>query len=115
MLPERLIEPLRSHLERVKVLHERDLTEGFGDVYLPFALARKYPRAGRSWPWQHILPSGSRSTDPLDGVIRRHHLDEKVVQRAGHRPGASRPQGCLDHDDLHARPQQGRPRRHQPA
>jgi integrase len=82
MLPERLIEPLRSHLERVKVLHERDLTEGFGDVYLPFALARKYPRAGRSWPWQYVFPSGSRSTDPLDGVIRRHHLDDKVVQRA---------------------------------
>jgi site-specific recombinase XerD len=60
----------------------RDLTEGFGDVYLPFALARKYPRAGRSWPWQYVFPSGSRSTDPLDGVIRRHHLDEKVVQRA---------------------------------
>ncbi|MGH8706545.1 MAG: integron integrase, partial [Burkholderiales bacterium] len=148
MLPERLIEPLRSHLERVKVLHERDLTEGFGDVYLPFALARKYPRAGHSWPWQYVFPSGSRSADPLDGVIRRHHLDEKVVQRAVseaarkagiakpvsphilrhsfathllesgydiYRPGASRPQGCLDHDDLHARAQQGRPRRHQPA
>ena len=82
MLPERLLEPLRTHLERVKVLHERDLSEGFGDVYLPFALARKYPHAGRSWPWQYVFPSGSRSTDPLDGVIRRHHLDEKVIQRA---------------------------------
>ena len=78
----RLLEPLRTHLERVKVLHERDLSEGFGDVYLPFALARKYPHAGRSWPWQYVFPSGSRSTDPLDGVIRRHHLDEKVIQRA---------------------------------
>ncbi len=58
MLSERLIEPLRSHL------------------------ARKYPHAGRSWPWQYVFPSGSRSTDPLDGVVRRHHLDEKVVQRA---------------------------------
>jgi len=82
MLPERLIEPLRSHLARVKVLHERDLAEGFGDVYLPFALSRKYPRAGRSWAWQYVFPSGSRSNDPLDGTVRRHHLDEKVVQRA---------------------------------
>jgi integron integrase len=82
MLPERLLEPLRTHLERVKVLHERDLSEGFGDVYLPFALARKYPHAGRSWPWQYVFPSSGRSTDPLDGVIRRHHLDEKVIQRA---------------------------------
>jgi integron integrase len=82
MLSERLIEPLRSHLARVKLVHERDLAEGFGEVYLPYALARKYPRAGRSWPWQYVFPSGSRSTDPLDGVIRRHHLDEKVIQRA---------------------------------
>ena len=82
MLPERLIEPLRSHLSRVKMLHERDLAEGFGEVYLPFALARKYPKAGRSWPWQYVFPAGSRSVDPLDGVVRRHHLDEKVVQRA---------------------------------
>lgn len=82
MLPERLIEPLRSHLARVKVLHERDLAEGFGEVCLPFALARKYPKAGRSWPWQYVFPAGSRSVDPLDGVVRRHHLDEKVVQPA---------------------------------
>ena len=81
MLSERLIEPLRSHLARVKDLHARDLAEGFGDVYLPYALARKYPRAGRSWHWQYVFPSGRRSSDPLDGVIRRRHLDEKVIQR----------------------------------
>jgi len=82
MLPERLIEPMRVHLDRVQVLHERDLAEGFGEVYMPFALARKYPRAGRSWAWQYVFPSRSRSVDPLDGVVRRHHLDEKVIQRA---------------------------------
>ena len=82
MLPERLIEPLHAHLARVRVLHEQDLAEGFGDVYLPFALARKYPKAGRSWPWQYVFPAHARSTDPLDGAVRRHHLDEKVVQRA---------------------------------
>ena len=69
MLSERLIEPLRSHLARVKLVHERDLAEGFGEVYLPFALARKYPHAGRSGPWQYVFPSGSRSTDPLDGAF----------------------------------------------
>jgi integron integrase len=82
MLPERLIEPLRSHLARVKVLHEHDLAEGFGEAHMPFALSRKYPRAGRSWAWQYVFPSGSRSNDPLDATVRRHHLDEKVVQRA---------------------------------
>ena len=82
MLPERLVEPLRSHLARVRALHERDLTEGFGEVHMPFALARKYPKAGRSWIWQYVFPSGSRSVDPADCVIRRHHLHEKIVQRA---------------------------------
>ncbi len=88
MLSERLIEPLRSHLARVRVLHERDLSEGFGDVYLPFALARKYPKAVWSWPWQYVFPSGSRSADPRGGAVRRHHLDEKVVQRAVARAAA---------------------------
>ena len=87
ILPKRLVEPLREHLIRVRALHERDLAEGFGDVHLPFALARKYPRAGRSWIWQYIFPSGSRSVDPRDGATRRHHLDEKIVQRAVARAG----------------------------
>ena len=82
MLSERLREPLRTHLAKVRELHEHDLAKGFGDVHLPFALARKYPKAGRIWPWQFVFPSGSRSTDPLDGATRRHHLDEKIVQRA---------------------------------
>ena len=82
MLPERLVEPLRAHLARVRVLHERDLAEGFGEVHMPFALARKYPKAGRSWIWQYVFPSGSRSVDPAGGAIRRHHLDEQIVQRA---------------------------------
>ena len=82
MLPARLVEPLNSHLARVRELHQRDLAAGYGEVHLPFALARKYPNAGRSWIWQYVFPSGSRSVDPADGVIRRHHLDEKIVQRA---------------------------------
>ena len=74
MLPERLIEPLRAHLTRIRVVHERDLAEGFGEVDLPFALERKYPKAGRSWIWQYIFPSGSRSVDPADGVVRDTNL-----------------------------------------
>lgn len=82
MLPEKLIEPLRGHLGRVRLLHARDLREGYGEVQLPYALARKYPRAGREWHWQFVFPSKNRSADPEDGVIRRHHLYESVPQRA---------------------------------
>jgi len=81
MLPERLIEPLRDHLSRVRTLHESDVRDGYGEVYLPFALARKYPSAGKSWPWQYVFPSGKLSIDPLSGKTRRHHVDEKSLQR----------------------------------
>jgi integron integrase len=82
MLPHKLAAPLRAHLERVRRLHLRDLEEGCGEVHLPFALARKYPSAGKEWAWQYVFPSAHRSADPQDGVIRRHHLDESVPQRA---------------------------------
>lgn len=82
MLPERLVTPLQNHLEKVRQLHQLDLHEGYGEVHLPYALARKYPRAGYEWGWQHVFPSRNRSVDPEDGVIRRHHLDESVLQRA---------------------------------
>jgi len=82
MLPQRLVDPVAAHLNRVRALHNRDLGEGFGEVHLPYALARKLPRAGREWVWQYVFPSGNRSADPDDGVIRRHHLDESVPQRA---------------------------------
>ena len=82
MLPEKLVGPLRAHLARVRGLHARDLEEGFGEVELPFALARKYPRAGKEWAWQYVFPSARRSVDPREGVMRRHHLDESVPQRA---------------------------------
>jgi integron integrase len=82
MLPDGLVEPLRNYLPRVKRLQERDLAEGFGEVALPYALARKYPNAGREWAWQYVFPSGNRSVDPLTGVIRRHHLDPQTIQRS---------------------------------
>ncbi len=82
MLPDSLIAPLQEQLRHAKHVHELDLREGYGCVYLPYALARKYPNACREWGWQYVFPSVNRSIDPLDGVTRRHHLDEKNVQRA---------------------------------
>jgi integron integrase len=82
MLPESLIEPLQRHLERVRELHAEDLAAGYGSVYLPYALDRKYPNAGRQWMWQYVFPSARLSRDPRSEIIRRHHADEKPVQRA---------------------------------
>ena len=82
MLPQTLVDPLQQHLVRVKALHEKDLAAGFGDVYLPFALARKYPTAGREWHWQYVFPASKRSIDPRSDVERRHHVSDQAVQRA---------------------------------
>ncbi len=81
MLPQSLSLPLREHLVRVKALHARDLEAGFGRVYLPYALARKYPNADRDWAWQYIFPSQRRSIDPRSGLEGRHHADPKALQR----------------------------------
>ena len=82
MLPGSLAVPLQEQLARVRQLHGRDLAAGFGEVYLPFALERKYPKAARDWGWQYVFPSARLSTDPRSGVIRRHHADDKALQRA---------------------------------
>jgi len=82
MLPSRLIEPLQAHLQQVKHQHQRDLAQGYGSVYLPFALERKYAHAHRAWIWQFVFPSPSRSRDPRSGSIRRHHLHESGLQRS---------------------------------
>jgi integron integrase len=82
MLPEKLAGRLQAHLASVRLLHEKDLAEGFGEVHLPYALDRKYPNAGRSWGWQYFFPSGNRSEDPRTGKTRRHHVDEQTIQRA---------------------------------
>jgi integron integrase len=82
MLPASLSESLRIHMARVRELHRQDLSDGHGDVYLPYALERKYPNAGRSWAWQYVFPAKIRSEDPRGGAVRRHHVDEKVLQRA---------------------------------
>jgi integron integrase len=81
MLPGSVIEPLKNHLVRVRALHERDLASGHGDVELPDALHRKYPKAPYEWGWKFIFPSHKLSTDPATGVIRRHHVFENFLAR----------------------------------
>jgi integron integrase len=82
MLPASLVQPLQQHLVRVKALHEQDLAEGFGEVWLPDALAVKAASAARSWGWQWVFPSTQRSVDPRTRVMRRHHLLPESVQKA---------------------------------
>lgn len=82
MLPKKLASPLQLHLQRVQMLHQQDLLEGFGRANLPNALARKYPNAASEWGWQFVFPSANRSADPRSGGIFRHHVHEKTVQRA---------------------------------
>jgi len=82
VLPENLVLPLQKHLVRVKTLHDADIAAGFGEVYLPDALARKAPNAARQWGWQWVFPSPVRSVDPRSKVERRHHIYPESVQRA---------------------------------
>lgn len=98
MLPDSVCEPLVGHLVEVRTLHEQDVAEGFGDVYLPHALSRKYPAAGREWSWQYVFPAASRSLDPRTAAIRRHHLlpvsAQRAVKRAVRAAGIVKPASC---------------------
>jgi integron integrase len=91
ILPESLAPILKDHLESVRVLHRRDIAEGFGRVYMPPALEQKYPNASREWIWQYVFPAPRRSIDPRTGVERRHHLSgsglQKAVKRAAQKAG----------------------------
>lgn len=82
MLPRVLAEPLRREVERARALHESDLAAACGEVWLPFALARKYPAAPREFGWQYVFPATRRSRDPRDGKERRHHFDDGILSRA---------------------------------
>jgi integron integrase len=82
MLPGPLVETLTAHLVLAKELHQQDLAAGYGRVYLPYALERKYPSAATQWMWQYVFPAARRSQDPRSGTIRRHHIDEQLVQRS---------------------------------
>jgi integron integrase len=82
MLPKSVAASLQEHLRKVKALHEEDIAQGYGEVWLPHALDKKYPNAARDWGWQYVFPSVKLSVDPRSGKTRRHHLDEKGLQRA---------------------------------
>jgi integron integrase len=99
VLPGSIKEGLRAHLEQVKLVHEQDLAKGYGEVYLPDGLERKYPRAAREWAWQYVFPSKSLSVDPRSGKIRRHHITDKSIQSA---VGAGfRKAGIVKHATVH--------------
>ena len=82
VLPRSLVEPLQREIERSRLLHESDLAAGFGAVWLPHALARKYPQAPREFGWQYVFPGSRLSRDPCGGAMRRQHVDEAVLNRA---------------------------------
>jgi integron integrase len=82
ILPDSLVQPLQFHLEYVKALHQKDIVDGFGSVYLPHALDRKYPNANNDWIWQYVFPASKISTDKRTGLSRRHHIHESFVQRS---------------------------------
>lgn len=83
MLPNGVKQPLQTHLHHVRELHQKDLQAGVGAVYLPYALARKYPNAAREWKWQYVFPAARLADDPrAPGVRRRHHLSPESIQKA---------------------------------
>jgi len=82
VFPALLLAPLQLHLKTVKAQHELDLSQGFGTVYLPYALQRKYPNANREFAWQYVFPAPALSIDPVSGIKQRHHLGEAALQRA---------------------------------
>jgi len=98
LLPMAAREALLAHLQKVRLLHERDLRIGGGWVELPGALERKYPNAGREWAWQWVFPAARPFFDPATRQLRRHHLHESVLQRSVHeavrRAGLSKPASC---------------------
>ena len=81
-MPNSIIYDLELHLKTVRLIHQKDLNDGFGQVYLPYALARKYSGAPREWAWQYLFPAVSRSVDPVSKITMRHHADPSVLQKA---------------------------------
>jgi integron integrase len=99
LLPVSVMPALRGHLERVKALHDRDLADGYGEVALPGALSRKYPKAGKEWAWQFVFPSRTLSVDRQDGTVRRFHATDTAVQKAV--KDAIRAAGIPKHASVH--------------
>ena len=98
ILPETVKPVLSEHLKQVKTLHDHDLQQGNGSVYLPYALERKYPRASKQLGWQYVFPAGEVSIDPRSRTLRRHHLNpstiQKAVKKAVQISGIHKPIGC---------------------
>jgi integron integrase len=99
ILPQAVKDILKSHLDEVKKLHDKDLAEGYGEVYLPDALERKYLNAAKEWAWQYAFPSSKLSVDPRSGKIRRHHISEKTIQNAVKE--AVKKAGIVKHASVH--------------
>ena len=82
VLPDAVVPFLHEHLAHVRLLHQNDLRQGYGRVYLPYALAEKYPNAAAEWGWQYVFPATKLSQDPRSGATRRHHIDPSGLQKA---------------------------------
>ena len=100
ILPESVKSQLKLQLEKVRELHKEDLAAAHGEVYLPNALARKYPNAAKEWHWQYVFPSSNLSVDPRSGKIRRHHKSEKAIRSAMH--SALKKTGIAKHASVHS-------------
>jgi integron integrase len=98
LLPETVKQPVKDHLAFVKTVHEKDMSQGHGGVFMPGALARKYPNASRQWGWQYVFPADRLSPDPRTDALRRHHIHEtsvqKAVKRAAKLAGIGKPVSC---------------------
>jgi integron integrase len=81
LLPASLKDRLQVQVQKALALHQQDLADGYGDVYMPYALERKYPAAARDPGWQYLFPSTRLGTDPRSGVVRRHHLHSTVLRK----------------------------------
>lgn len=99
ILPQMVKDILKGHMDEVKLLHDKDLAGGYGEVYLPDALERKYPNAAKEWGWQYVFPSSKLSVDPRSGKIRRHHITEKTIQNAVKE--ALKKAGIVKHASVH--------------
>lgn len=98
VLPATLVQPLHDHLARTRQIHQEDLDQGYGQVFLPYALARKYPNASTEWGWQFAFPSSRLSVDPRSRRLRRHHMSpstlQKAVKQAARRAGLDKHVTC---------------------
>ncbi len=80
--PTSAIPLFQNHLAKVRVIYNRDLDQGYGEVYMPDALSRKYPNAAKEWNWQYVFPARNLAVDPRSGKLRRHHIDPSVINKA---------------------------------